>query len=537
MGTLHIATVLLALTGTGETVLLDFQATWCAPCRQMDPHVERLAAAGYPVRKVDVDQQQDMVRRFQVQDIPCFVLLVNGQERGRLVDQVQPEQLEQLFTAAGVGPANAPGAIARGQSPDRRFFGGRTPRPSANSAPDLSVPRLQIEQGTLISSASTENPQPRFQPRPRPQSRPPVTPASFAAEQPATQPRQPARRVAEPRNPLRPGGADPFIDQLMAASVRLHVEDPDGTSHGSGTIVDATPPTGGEQGAALILTCAHIFRDSQGKGSIQVDLFENGVPRPVKGYLVRYDLEQDVALVSIYTHRELKVAPLAPEFAQPRKGDRVVSIGCPGGGMPTALRSQVLNVSSYGGITRIQATGQPEIGRSGGGLFNTAGQIIGVCNFADPTDGAGLYAAIPAAKQVFEDAGLAQIYQDATGTPVSTIAASGPKVPALLAMPDMPAPPTSPSQPTRSAAEPLVPINDTAATTTDAPAGSVATDGAATELICILRNPGNPQAPAEVIVIDQASRKLLQQIASERSARRTAFPTSKHSDRSQPARR
>ena len=53
---------------------------------------------------------------------------------------------------------------------------------------------------------------------------------------------------------------------LIAASVRLRVEDADGHSCGSGTIIDAR---GGE---ALILTCGHIFRDSKGKGRIEVDL-------------------------------------------------------------------------------------------------------------------------------------------------------------------------------------------------------------------------------------------------------------------------
>lgn len=542
MGTLHIATILLAVTGTGETVLLDFQASWCAPCKQMDPHVERLASAGYPVRKVDVDQHQDMAQRFGVQNIPCFVLLVNGQERGRLVGQVQPQQLEQLFTSAGVGPAASPGAIARGQSPDRRLFGGRSARPAVNSAPDLSTPRLQIEMGTLISAASTEYPQQHFQSQPRQPAAQPL----FAAQQPTNPLRQPAGRTPQPEQPRRqPAGNDPLIDKLMAVSVRLHVEDPDGTSHGSGTIVDTTPPANGERGAALILTCAHIFRDSQGQGPVRVDIFENGYPRSTKGYLVRYDLERDVALVSVYTDRALPAAPMAPASAQPQKGDRVVSIGCPGGGAPTPLQSQVLNVSSFGGITRIQASGQPRIGRSGGGLFNSAGQVIGVCNFADPTDRAGLYAAMPAAKQVFADAGLAQIFQDVSGgqspaivttpaTPPAAIAATTPNVPAMPAMPKMPETPASPERSTHlaNATEPLVPVNRPAAT------GPATDRSQTTELICILRSPGSDQTQAEVIVIDEASRALLQQIAAERRSRRGTFTTtSKDSTRTQPARR
>ena len=64
---------------------------------------------------------------------------------------------------------------------------------------------------------------------------------------------------------------------LIAASVRLRVEDPDGRSCGSGTIIDA------RQGEALILTCGHIFRDSKGKGPIEVDLFGPGGVQRVTG--------------------------------------------------------------------------------------------------------------------------------------------------------------------------------------------------------------------------------------------------------------
>ena len=81
-----------------------------------------------------------------------------------------------------------------------------------------------------------------------------------------------------------PAPAETSDARLVAASVRLRVEDPDGHSCGSGTIIDAR---GGE---ALILTCGHIFRDSQGKGRIEVDLFGPSGPQRVPGRsdLVRF---------------------------------------------------------------------------------------------------------------------------------------------------------------------------------------------------------------------------------------------------------
>ena len=59
----------------------------------------------------------------------------------------------------------------------------------------------------------------------------------------------------------------------MAATARLRVEDGEGVSWGTGTVIDS------RQGEALILTCGHIFRDSDGKGRVEVDLFGADGPR------------------------------------------------------------------------------------------------------------------------------------------------------------------------------------------------------------------------------------------------------------------
>ena len=59
-----------------DVMLLDFTASWCGPCRSMAPLVDEVAAAGWIVRHVDVDREGDLVRRFAVPGVPCYVLLV-----------------------------------------------------------------------------------------------------------------------------------------------------------------------------------------------------------------------------------------------------------------------------------------------------------------------------------------------------------------------------------------------------------------------------------------------------------------------------
>jgi thiol-disulfide isomerase/thioredoxin len=82
----------------GDVVLLDFNARWCGPCRAMAPVVQGIEQAGWPVRHIDVDQEHDLVRRFSVTGVPCYVLLVRGHEVGRIAGATTQQELEGLLT-------------------------------------------------------------------------------------------------------------------------------------------------------------------------------------------------------------------------------------------------------------------------------------------------------------------------------------------------------------------------------------------------------------------------------------------------------
>ncbi len=102
------ALVAMASTGGGsETVLLNFSADWCGPCRLMNPTVEQLAARGYPVRRTNVDQYHDLAQRFGITTIPCFVMIVNGKEAGRVVGATSLGRLEQLCSLGVAAPQAA----------------------------------------------------------------------------------------------------------------------------------------------------------------------------------------------------------------------------------------------------------------------------------------------------------------------------------------------------------------------------------------------------------------------------------------------
>jgi thioredoxin 1 len=86
--TLHVETeaTFEDLLETEETLLVDFYADWCGPCRMMAPTVEELAAEiEATVVKIDVEELPPVAARFDVKSIPAFVVFEDGEETERLV--------------------------------------------------------------------------------------------------------------------------------------------------------------------------------------------------------------------------------------------------------------------------------------------------------------------------------------------------------------------------------------------------------------------------------------------------------------------
>jgi thioredoxin 1 len=62
-------------------VLVDFTATWCGPCKQLDPIIQQLAqdwSGKVQVFKLDVDENPDITMQFQVMGVPTVMLFLNG---------------------------------------------------------------------------------------------------------------------------------------------------------------------------------------------------------------------------------------------------------------------------------------------------------------------------------------------------------------------------------------------------------------------------------------------------------------------------
>ncbi|KAL3501318.1 hypothetical protein ACH5RR_035767 [Cinchona calisaya] len=79
---------------TTKLIVIDFSASWCAPCRYMEPIINQFASDCKNVDffKIDVEELNDVAQEFGVQATPTFVLM----KQGKVVDKIVGAQKDEL---------------------------------------------------------------------------------------------------------------------------------------------------------------------------------------------------------------------------------------------------------------------------------------------------------------------------------------------------------------------------------------------------------------------------------------------------------
>ncbi len=83
------------------SVVVDFFANWCGPCKMMLPIVEEISKEidGQPMKiaKVNVDEQGDLAGEYGVMSIPTFILFKGGKEVERVMGAQAKEKLLEML--------------------------------------------------------------------------------------------------------------------------------------------------------------------------------------------------------------------------------------------------------------------------------------------------------------------------------------------------------------------------------------------------------------------------------------------------------
>lgn len=441
-----------ASAATGA-ILIEFSSAQCPPCRAMKPVIAELERSGVPVRRVDVQAEPQLTARYGVRQTPTYIVHSGGEEVRRLRGTQTLEQLRAALSADTSGPLVPTGAKTR-------------------SADPMAGPQTRLAPIGGVASASR------------------------SGDRSAAGPdRSPSRPEAMPSVSL----AD-AVERARAATVRLRVFDGQGYGAGTGTIID----THGDE--ALVLTCGHLFRDTEGEGKVEVDVFAGGETHTVEGQVVDYDAgHRDIGLVAIRPGFPVQPVKVVAAGEKVQTGQTAFSFGCDRGDDPSRRDTRITGVNKYNqhlGMSNLEIAGAPIDGRSGGGLFDEQGRLIGVCNAADYQGDVGIYTGPGSIHWQLDRVNLASLYKPSGGNsggneaPPERLAslddASGGAAAAAASSPTLTQPPGAASQ--------------------SEPAAGVA---AGQEVILIIRDRENPQQNSRVVHVTEPTQQLMRMIEQE----------------------
>jgi thioredoxin 1 len=88
------------IINSGQTVLVDFFAEWCGPCKMMQPILKELSgmvAEDVRIIKIDVDRNPMVSSAFQIRGVPTLMIFKNGQVKWRQSGVLRAPELKRIL--------------------------------------------------------------------------------------------------------------------------------------------------------------------------------------------------------------------------------------------------------------------------------------------------------------------------------------------------------------------------------------------------------------------------------------------------------
>ena len=355
---------------SSDRTILHFSSQNCPACRKIQPVIDQLNSEGWAIRSIDSVKDQSTADKWQVHQIPTVILLENGREVDRVIGSLENAEFKRRLTGNALpNRAIKPTRISSNKEANPvsdSNYGPNHPLFKANNSSDYGPnhPLFKSDrtsENDPVQSIGINHPYYSQYKKPRI--------ATSVAGKYSAQPSRAARR--------QPTGL-PKSPESLAATVRIRVKYEESESVGTGTIIDLAGDN------ALVLTCGHLFRNNEGSQLMTIELFEDGESIPVPATLVDFrDDEVDLGLIKFRPPCPISKAPLLPKGATLHEQDSVFSIGCDTGDAPSRRDTTITKLNRFLGPSNIEIAGAPVQGRSGGGLFDARGRLIGVCIAAD----------------------------------------------------------------------------------------------------------------------------------------------------------
>lgn len=90
------------VVNAGKTVLLDFWADWCGPCKMLSPLVDKLAGNDGTIKvgKVNVDQESELAAAFNITSISALFVVKNGKISASTIGYMSESELKSFVDSA-----------------------------------------------------------------------------------------------------------------------------------------------------------------------------------------------------------------------------------------------------------------------------------------------------------------------------------------------------------------------------------------------------------------------------------------------------